>query len=351
MKRPAKVFTIFLISICSLFFYYRCIEAQLSQEAKNIILVGWDGVQREHMMQLLIKGYLPNLKKLINEGSLVYIEVTTGKTETKPGWAEILTGYRAERLGVISNHNYKPIPEGYTIFERLEKYFSPDNILTVFIGGKINNIGSRGPHEICINCFARDPVTKLKTNYWNKELITTFRTHDGESPRWVKRQGEPYFNSRKATDIHLTALGSAEKVAGKALAVLEKNYQKPFFAFFHFEEPDEQGHLYGENSSQYSEALETADYWLGVIVEKLKSIGIYDKTTIFVTSDHGMDEGGFNHKNAPYTFLATNSKKKLKSGDRKDVTPAILEEYGFDLSKINPPLDGKSLIVDEKSKK
>lgn len=352
MNGTNKIVLILLIFTFSLFFYCdNNIEAQPAQGAKNIILIGWDGAQREHLLKLLSVWQLPNLNKLIKEGSLAYTEITTGKTETKPGWAEILTGYRAERLEIFSNNNYKPIPKGYTIFERLEEFFGSDNILTVFIGGKINNIGSRGPHEICINCLERDPVTRIKTNYWDKKLIITSRTKDGESPRWVKRQGEPYFNSKEATDIHLTGLGPAEKVGEKALAVLEGNYWKPFFAFFHFEEPDEQGHLYGENSAQYSEALKTADYWLGVIVERLKALGIYDKTTIFVTTDHGMDEGSFNHKNAPHTFLATNSKKKLKKGgDRKDITPTILEEYGIDLNKIKPLLDGKSLIVDEKSK-
>ncbi len=338
-KIPASIFLIVFL------FLFLFINVQSTEKVENIILIALDGIQRNHLMELLSGRQLPNLEKLISEGSLVYTEVTTGKTETKPGWAEILTGYSAIRLGIPSNKVYGPIPEGYTIFERLKKHFGRDNIVTIFIGGKTDNIGSRGPHEICDNCVWRDPVTRRETLAWDKQLCKA-STKNGEPQRWIFREGEPYFNSKKVTDFHLTGLGAAENVGQEALRILNKYHNKPFFAFFHFEEPDEQGHVYGENSLEYSEGLEAADYWLGAIIKKLKDLHIYEKTTIFVTSDHGMDEGGFQHYQAPYTFLATNSKRKLKDGDRKDITPTILDEYAIDLGSIKPPLDGRSLFID-----
>jgi len=187
----------------------------------------------------------------------------------------------------------------------------------------------------------------IKRNIGTKKLITTSKTSDGQPPKWVGREGEPFFHSKEAIDLHLTALGSADHVGKEALAALDKYGDKSFFAFFHFEEPDEQGHLYGENSIEYANGLKTADKWLGKIVEKLRLLGIYEKTTIYVTSDHGMDENGIEHHNAPTTFLATNNKKSLINGDRKDIAPTIYEEYGLDYRKFTPLLDGKSLFVAE----
>ncbi|MCX5792229.1 MAG: alkaline phosphatase family protein [Elusimicrobia bacterium] len=310
----------------------------------NVILVGWDGAQRAHLMELFSAGQLPNLKKLVSGGGLVFTEVTTGATQTKPGWAEILTGYSAVRLGILDNRNYRPIPKGYTVFERLKEFFGPGNIATIFLSGKVNNLGVRGPHEICINCVSRGSIKHDKTRWWDKKGITTSKTNDGEPPAWEHRDGEPYLNSKGSVDLYQAELGSAENVGKKALASLDKYHTKPFFAFFHFEEPDEQGHLYGENSKEYGEAIKKADHWLGELVKKLDSLGISDKTTIYVASDHGMDEGGFEHFQAPETFLATNGKRKLKNGDRKDITPTILEGYGMDLQGISPALDGKSLF-------
>jgi hypothetical protein len=333
------------ISMLSAFAGAVCAVAQDKDGIKgsgNVILVGWDGAQRDHLMELLSSGQLPNLQKLISEGGLAKTEVTTGETATKVGWTEILTGCIAGGFRIISNFNYKPIPQGYTVFERLKARFGA-GIVTIFITGKLYNLGVRGPHYVCANASPRDPVTRVRTFFIDRERFKGPTLH-GKPPRWVRRAGEPYFNAAKAIDVYEASNGPAGEVGKQSLAALEKYQKSPFFAFFHFAEPDEQGHLYGENSREYGEAIITADQWLGEIVKKLSALGIYEKTTVYVATDHGMDEGGFDHRNAPHTFLAVNNKRKLKDGDRKDVTPTILEEYGVDLKSITPALDGKSLL-------
>jgi len=67
---------------------------------RNIILVGWDGAQRNHVKECLARNELPNLKKLADEGTIVDIDMTR-QTDTKAGWAQILTGYEPERTGVM----------------------------------------------------------------------------------------------------------------------------------------------------------------------------------------------------------------------------------------------------------
>jgi predicted AlkP superfamily pyrophosphatase or phosphodiesterase len=292
---------------------------------------------------MLGAGKLPNLAKLIKEGGLVETSVVTGPTQTKPGWAEILTGYSSGRLQILSNKEYRPIPKGYTVFERLKARFG-GNIAAIFIAAKPYNLGSRGPHEICSNAYTRDPVTMVQRDYLDRARFKG-TTRDGKPPHWVRREGEPYFNAVKAVDEHIVSDSDAATTGAEALAVLEKYRKKPFFAFVHFREPDEEGHQYGENSPEYGEAIGIADRQLGAIVEKLKQLGIYSKTVIFVTSDHGMDEGKREHRNAPFMVLASNCARKMRSGDRKDVTPTILDWYGFDLGKTSPPMDGRSLFI------
>ena len=309
----------------------------------NFILIGWDGAQRAHVKEMLGAGKLPNLANLVKEGGLVETNVVTGPTQTKPGWAEILTGYSSGRLQISSNKEYRPIPKGYTVFERLKARFGGD-ITTIFITAKPYNLGARGPHEICSNANTRDPLTMLREYYLDRARFKG-TTRDGKPPYWVRREGEPYFNAVKAVDYHYSQDSPAGTIGEKALAALEKYRKKPFFAFVHFREPDEQGHQFGENSAEYGEAIAGADLQLGKILEKLKQLGLYSKTVIFVTSDHGMDEGARVHKNAPFMVLAANRALGRASGDRKDVTPTILDWYGFDLGKISPPLDGRSLFL------
>jgi arylsulfatase A-like enzyme len=315
------------------------------ESIRNVLLIGWDGASRNHLKAMLDEGKLPNLDTLRKEGALCDTEVTTGATQTKPGWAEILTGYSAKKLKVHSNRNYHPIKKGFTVFERLKKHFGEDQIVTIFISGKENNVGARGPHEICRNCFSRDLKTNEKTVYWDKMRIKVVQTTDGKPPEWVKKEGEPYFYAKDSIDIFKNSLGPSEEVGQSCLDILNQYHQHRFFAFCHFEEPDELGHLYGESSQKYRQGFVSDDQWLGRIVQKLKELNIYQSTVIIVTADHGMDVNKNTHDKAPYTFAVINKIKRLRDGDRKDIAPTIYELLGVDGVLLDPPLAGRSLIL------
>lgn len=308
----------------------------------NVLLVGWDGAQRAHVKELLAAGKLPNLARLIAEGGLAETRVKTGTTQTKPGWAEILTGGSAVRFRIMSNNEYRPIPAGYTVFERLKARFGA-GVATIFITGKLYNLGARGPHQICANAYTRDPATMAQAYYLDKARFKG-KTKDGKPPEWVGRSGEPYFNAVRAVDFHYAADSPGETILKKAVEALEKYRSKPFFAFVHFREPDEEGHQYGENSPEYEKAIAGLDARLGEMTAALKRLGLYSGTAVLVAADHGFDEGERVHRNAPYTFLAANRPLAGGEGDRKDVTPTILDLYGFEPGKIFPSVAGRSLL-------
>jgi phosphoglycerol transferase MdoB-like AlkP superfamily enzyme len=262
---------------------------------------------------------LPNLKQLASEGTIVAMDMVRF-TDTKAGWAQILTGYVPEVMGVYSNERYKPIPKGYTIFERLENRFGPDNIATVAVIGKKKHVDADPP---VFKKLGRRALQKLKAKearLFQKELIVEdppllpdVVTKDGQS--YIKTPGKPYYITKDSMD-----------------------------AFVHFAEIDHKGHRYGEDSKEQRGAYRSADKWTGKIMDKLKELGLYEDTLIYVTSDHGFMKVGRRHWDAPYVFLATNDAGVMRRGDRVDVTPTILDRYGFDLAAIEPPLDGHSLL-------
>ena len=326
------------------------IQKKLSENSldfKNIILIGWDGARRKHVEKLLQNGELPNLKKLIVGETINNISISTisnstkpgwGKMSTKPGWAEILTGYGPDITGVYSNFDYKPIPQGYTIFERLEEYFGEDNIVTMFIGGKDYGIGARGPHGLCMNCLP--PFNTYPQG------IESLNTIDSE-PIFMQREGEPYYYARNILDVYLVGLGKNWVVGQVVIEQLENYKEQRFFIFVHLKDADEAGHIRGENSQEYIAGIISDDNLLGLIISSLKEFGIYDKTLIYVTSGPGFDEREILSSDAPYIFLATNDKKVKGDGDRKDITPTILWRYGFDLDRISPLLEDTLLIEKE----
>ncbi|HHV62874.1 MAG TPA: sulfatase-like hydrolase/transferase [Firmicutes bacterium] len=356
-----------------------------SEPIKNAILISWDGVQRDHLRELLDAGQLPNLKALIAEGTIVEIDVTH-KTDTKAGHAQMLTGYGPEVTGVHSNSVYQPIPKGYTIFERLEDAFGKDNIATIMITGKGGNLGSKGPtseepliaellwKQLEKKGVSRDQVLeRLKKVFGDdkvgraiisimteapSKVLKKLSSGFPKSPEGMKvkrrlamqsHQGEPFYNAKPAIDLFQgDKARPADEVGKLALDSLDQYGKGRFFAFFHFSDPDHAGHKYGENSREYSDAIVAADKWLGRIVEKLKELGVYEETRIYVTSDHGFDEGKTTHSMAPYVFLATNDPAIERRGDQRDIAPTILTRMGIDISKANPPLLGRLLTDPEK---
>ena len=205
-----------------------------SAETKNAILISLDGAQRAHLYELLGAGKLPAIKELKANGALVEIRIEGHQTETGPGHAEMLTGLSKEINNVVTNGNYKAIPEGFTICERLEKAEGKNNIITVMVMGKEGYMGA-------------------------------------------KKSSQPYFNAKNNIDVwdgDETRL--VEVVGPKALGYLEQYKDKRFFMFFHFKDTDTEGHGYGENSPEYEAAFILEDAWIGRIMEKLKELKIYD---------------------------------------------------------------------------
>jgi predicted AlkP superfamily pyrophosphatase or phosphodiesterase len=305
-------------------------------EFTNVILIGWDGTDRDTLLNLLQTDKLPNLKKIAQPGVMVKTEITTGRTETKPGWAEILTGYSSKTVGVINNRTmYRPIPKGYTIFERLKEAFGKKGIATIFLAGKRPNLGARGPHRVWVS-GPRD-FWDLEDVWGKGELLP--------APEMIlKMEGEPYASAKPTLDIYQNGLGEGETVVKKALECIKKYKKSRFFMFAHFEEPDKQGHVSGGYSGEYIKGILDDDRWLGMIVAALKQYAIYDKTLIYIVTDHGFDIKGHSHFYEPHTWLITNDPTVTRgTGDRKDVTPTILSRYGLDLRKIYPPLEGTVL--------
>ena len=131
----------------------------LGKDIRNVILISWDGVQRNHMQELLKAGKLPNLSQLIKEGSFteVYIhpfikynpqdekptlilplqitpedEIYYEQAVTDAGHARMLTGRWNCQTGVfepvkhawidyLCGNNFKIVKDNLTLMEMIKK--------------------------------------------------------------------------------------------------------------------------------------------------------------------------------------------------------------------------------------
>ncbi len=319
IKRVNFAFSFALVISLLLIFTFGCsaLPSPAPTLPRNVILIGWDGAQRNHVKESLGRGELPNLQQLSSEGNIVAIDIYR-VTDTKAGWTQILTGYEPEVTRVFSNGRYQPIPQGYTVFERLKEFFGPENFVTVAVIGKKGNMEADPPR------------------------LKPFEEGEG-GVKYELVPGGPYYYTKDSMDVFINGQGKDEAVGTKAIELLEQYKDEPFFFFVHFRDVDLMGHQFGENSEEYNDALISVDIWTGRILQKLKELNLYDNTLIYVTADHGFEEHRRTHTDAPYIFLATNDSMVMRRGQRADITPTILDRFGLDLSKINPPLDGHTL--------
>ena len=184
-------------------------------------------------------------------------------------------------------------------------------------------------------------------------------TRDGTPKEYETRTGEPYFHTQDGIDVFENYLGDTSDVADRLfhhlLPVLDREVEsgtvEPVFAFVHFRDPDEPGHVHGIDSKEYSAAIIEDDEVLGRLRSELESRGQWKDTVIAITTDHAMDTISFEdpeqlgrHRNAPDIFLAINRPLKEGTGDRRDVTPTLLEVMGMDPLSFTPMMHGQSLL-------
>jgi len=343
-------------------------DSSVPPSERSVILFSWDGAQRDHVNECLSRSELPNLAALIAEGKMVNIDISGHATDTKAGHTQTLTGYDPELTGVYSNSKFQAIPEGLTIFERLEKAFGDDNITTIMVTGKTHHIGScppSTPEQIADAEKQLEEMAAAKPKAANNaaqpgEEKTGIADPDAAAQAAKRRQaltqnlkqiiqnsaGEPWYLVHKNFDVWDGEKGRDNTVVGPLMMGYLDQYGKGrFFAYYHFSDPDHKGHNHGENSKEYNDAIIACDDWLGKIVGKLKEMGAYDKTMVFVTADHGFDEGKTSHSDAPYVVLAGNVKTLTKDGHMRDITPTLLTEMGVDISKIEPKYSGVVLTA------
>ncbi len=357
MKSPIKSFLlcslIFLIANCRLQSSPHSNKSKKLDNIESVMLIGWDGSNRPVIQRLLLEKKLPNLAALIEAGSFVETEVKIDQTETKPQWSQILTGYTSKVHGVFTNLIYGPIPKGLTIFERLHDKFGHD-IEFAFVSGKINNVSFRGPHEICVNCLFRLENKQNKKLPWGfiseKSQLNfaaeTAPTRHGQKRIIAKRDGQPYYTLHQQGFVKymINSLNEGDNVLKYTMSIIEPLTRNRFFAFIHFEEPDEQGHQFGEGTPEYIDGILKNDRRLGEIIAKLKELNRFNKTAIIVTTDHGFDTGKRSHMDSPHTFLVSTIKNLKKNSTPQDVAPTIYDIFGVDTDHFEIKLEGSSLI-------
>lgn len=121
---------------------------------------------------------------------------------------------------------------------------------------------------------------------------------DLEGNRSIRKQ-RLFFDERKAALVNESVF-----------PWLDEHHEEPFFLWVHYfdphhphEPPAPYDHRFADDL--YLGEIAYADECVGVLLEKLKSLGVYENTLVVVTADHG--EGNGEHNEHTHSLLAYNS--------------------------------------------
>ncbi len=309
----------------------------------NFILIGIDTLRADHLgCYGYVRNTSPNIDRIAGEGVLFKNAFTNG-IPTHPAWTTILTGAHPLRHKIVTHMGEVQLSKSIPM---VQEVLRKNGYVTVAVDNMFLKYGS---------------FYKWFTRGFN------IYSHPGGIP---------------APEAGLKV--QAENVTEISLKILQKllEEKKPFFLFLHYWDPHapykppspfnrlfwkkdfpENESLLDFMISQYDGEIAYCDSEVGRLLEFLSDNGLFDKTIIIVTADHGenlMEHGNYMGHRGLYDcitripLIIRFPNKEYKGvidsfAQHIDITPTILTMID---AKIPSTVDGISLInVIENKKK
>lgn len=259
--------------------------------AKHVVLIGMDGWGAYSME----KAEMPNVKKLMKEGSYTLKKRSVLPSSSAVNWASMFMGAGPELHGFTEWGSQKPeLPS-----REISHYGLFPTIWGIF----------------------RDANPNAEMGYiyeWEgMKYLVELQAMNKEAN--ISTQNNP----RGCTDM--------------AVSYIKESL--PAFVGIIFEQPDGVGHGEGHDTPAYYQKLKELDGYIGEIVKAVSDAGMLDETIFIVTSDHGGINKGHGGKTmqemeTPFIISGKNVKKGYEFTESMmqfDVASTIA--YIFDLKQ------------------
>jgi predicted AlkP superfamily pyrophosphatase or phosphodiesterase len=305
IKQKINEFQNIMKKIVVLFLFFLCVlpafsAAKSLKSLLNILVIGIDGLGA-HGIKM---SKTPVLNGLMANGAWSLEARTVMPSVSGPAWSSILTGATVERHGIGNN--------GWNADQKvLEPVF-------------------KGDHNMFPTIFG-----EIRKNL--PQAVTGAIYHWGDFGNFIEKGVCDL--SKPGSDEDVTTKLACDFLADKA----------PLFTFIQLDNVDHGGHHGGYRSDEYRKSVEKADSLVGVIINQLKKAGLYEKTVIFIVSDHGgigTGHGGTTPDEMIVPLII--SGKGIKKGYEinhpvfiYDLAPTVASLLGF---RLNEWVSGKPLV-------
>ncbi|CAO2841561.1 unnamed protein product [Amaranthus hypochondriacus] len=246
--------TTFISLISALLFFsspkklQSAIRPQLKLPHPVVILISSDGFRFGYQF----KAPTPNIHRLIKNGTEAEMGlIPVFPTLTFPNHYSIVTGLYPPYHGIINNHFVDPITgDKFTMSNHDPKWW---------LGEPLWETVSKHGKKAATYFW---PGSEVKKNSWDCP-INFCMNYNGSVP----------FEDRVNTIISYFDLPVDEI---------------PVFMTLYFEDPDHQGHQFGPDDPEITNAVVRIDEMIGRLILGLEKKGVFEDVTIIMVGDHGM---------------------------------------------------------------
>ena len=324
---------IFLGLIAQLFLGWISVSDGFSQKKPNVIYIYADDLGYAEIGaygQEKIK--TPNLDRLAKEG-MKFTDHYTGTPVCAPARAMLMTGKHGGHAYIRGNYELGGFPDSE------ERGQMPLKEGTFTLGHLMQQAGYKtalvGKWGLGMNGTSGSPLKQGFDYYYGlldqKQAHSFYPTHLWENDKQdtlnntfinVHRALDPKKATAKDFDYYKGKVYAPEKMTEKALSFIDQNKEKPFFLYLPYplphvslQAPDafvkpyigkfEEQPYYGQQGyasnqypySTYAAMITFLDAQVGIIMEKIKALGLDENTIIMFSSDNGTTfNGGVNAK-------------------------------------------------------
>jgi len=205
---------------------------------EHVVVIGCDGMSPNGVL----KAKTPVMHQLMKDGAYTMHARGVMPTSSSPNWASMIMGAGPEQHGITSNDWQT------NKFEIAPTAVGSGGIFPTIFG----LLREQRPKSV-IACFYD----------WN------------DFGRLLERN---------APDMLEDSDGPTNAVQHAVAYIRQK---KPTFTFIHLDHVDHVGHEIGHGTPEYFASVEVADKLIGEVIQGFKDAGIWKKTILIITSDHG----------------------------------------------------------------
>ncbi|SNZ14742.1 alkaline phosphatase family protein [Hydrogenobacter hydrogenophilus] len=297
-------------------------------QKRNVIIFVWDGLRPDSINPT----DLPNLYKLAQEGVFFEDNHSTYPTFTMINASSFATGSFPDKVGFYGNtvwapgakgnnsagqpvdYNQPVFTEDYAILDTLNAYYNNQLLMVATLfqkaqeaGLKTAVIGKSG--SAYIQDYKRGGIILDEKMVYPLDLAKELQQAGYPLPKTTPiaypqgsitlstNNGDPTaFKPRKNLSDGITSdptdtSGSPYCDANTYMMKVYLDYilpkKKPNLTLIWFRDPDSTEHAYGVGNPNYRSAMRCMDNLLGMLLNKLKELGIDNNTDIIIVSDHG----------------------------------------------------------------